>query len=236
MKKLNKFAALIGAVTLTAACASNVTANEDTLIYLTEPEGKQIFMDSEIHTDYFPLASYVEFEQILTFCGPATMAGVLNSLDVPRPKPQRLYPYGLFTQNSIFTPENQKVKSYAQVEHEGLVLPQIAIFLKNLGVKADYHHASDFTTDWLRDTIKSTLSDPNKRLVINYSRKPIGQDGGGHISPAAAYDADTDRVLILDVAKYKYPPVWITVAELHVAMLAKDPSSDKSRGVVVVAK
>jgi Phytochelatin synthase len=41
--------------------------------------------------------------------------------------------------------------------------------------------------------------------VIRQNRA-IGQEQGGHISPLAAYDAETDRFLILDVSRYKYPP------------------------------
>lgn len=235
MKK--RLAVSFGAIALAAGLSvASAAQAKDELVYLTAPEGQSLFMNSEIQSDYFSLASYLEFEQVQTFCGPATMAAVLNSLGVERPKPQRLYPYALFTQNEIFTSENQAVKSYAMVEHEGLVLPQIATFLTNLGVKADYRHASDFSVDELRETIKATLGAEDKRLMLNYSRKPLGQAGDGHISPAAAYDADSDRVLILDVAKYKYPPVWLTVEELHEAMMLKDPSSDKTRGIVVVSR
>jgi hypothetical protein len=35
-------------------------------------------------------------------------------------------------------------------------------------------------------------------VIVNYLRNAIGQEWGGHISPLAAYDADTDRFLILD--------------------------------------
>ena len=51
-------------------------------------------------------------------------------------------------------------------------------------------------------------------VLVNYLRRAIGQERGGHISPLAAYDADTDRFLILDVSRYKYPPVWVGAAEL----------------------
>jgi hypothetical protein len=88
----------------------------------------------------------------------------------------------------------------------------------------------------LRESIKVALADPDKRFVANYSRKPIGQMGDGHISPVAAYDSKTDRVLILDVAKYKYPPVWITVTGLYVGMQSIDSGSGKPRGFVVVSK
>ena len=211
-------------------------AKAEDLVYLTDPAGETLFMDSELHADYFPLASYLESEQVLTFCGPATIAAVMNSLGVPRPSPQRLFPWTLFTQDTVFTPENQKVKPYAMVEHEGLVLPQLAQFFENLGVKAEFKHADEFDDAWLRQTVQEVLADPDKRLVANYSRKPIGQKGDGHISPIAAYDQDTDKVLVLDVAKYKYPPVWLTIAEMHQAMMAIDPDANKPRGVVVVSK
>jgi hypothetical protein len=195
-----------------------------------------LFDDAEITTPYFKLASYLESERILTFCGPATIAAVMNSLDVKRPVPEQLFPFALFTQEDIFTPENQAVKPYPQVEHDGLVLDQLAQFFTNLGVSAEFRHADEFDADGLRQTIKTVLADPAKRLVVNYSRKPLNQNGDGHISPVAAYDQDTDRVLILDVARYKYPPVWLTVADLYGAMATVDSGSQKKRGIVIVSQ
>lgn len=208
----------------------------DQLIYLTDEEGESLFMQAEERSDYFPLASYLETEQILTFCGPATIAAVLNSLGTERPSPVRLFPWTLWTQDTVFTPENQNVKPYAVVEHEGLLLDELTAFFRNLGVTADYQHADEFDVDGLRGIVREVLADPDQRLVANYSRVPINQKGGGHISPVAAYDAESDRVLILDVARYKYPPVWITVSDLHAAMSAVDPDSNSVRGLVVVTK
>ncbi len=218
------------------ACTATRGGAASELVYLTAPEGKELFMFSEEQADYFPLASYLEFEQVLTFCGPASIAAVLNSLDVARPSPQRLYPYGLFTQDLVFSAENQAIKSYATVEKEGLFLPDIAAFLENLGVTAEHRYAEDFTVVQFREALVTTLRDSDKRLIVNYSRSGIGQVGGGHISPLAAYDVDSDRVLILDVAKYKHPPVWVTVDKLHKSMSEKDPASGKSRGIVIVSK
>jgi hypothetical protein len=47
---------------------------------------------------------------------------------------------------------------------------------------------------------------------VNYQRGALGQKESGHISPLAAYNAASDRFLILDVAAYKYPPVWVICA------------------------
>jgi hypothetical protein len=211
-------------------------ARADQLIYLTEPAGEKLFDEADEKSPYFKLATYLETEQILTFCGPATIAAVLNSLEIKRPSPPRLYPWGLFTQDLVFTPENQKIKSYAKVEEDGLVLEQINAFLLNLGVKAEFHHADTIDVSKLRQLIKDTLADPSKRLIVNYTRQAIGQDGAGHVSPIGAYDAETDRALVLDVAKYKYPPVWMTLADLYKAINTIDSSSNKTRGIVVVTK
>lgn len=221
---------------LTCLTLTATTAQSDDLIYLTEEAGEALFFNADERTDFFTLTSYMETEQILTFCGPATIATVLNSLDVDRPAPPRFYPWRLWTQDMVFTPENQAVKPYAVVEHEGLMLDELATFFRNLGVSADRHYASDFDPDGLRDFVTQTLADPDSRLVANYSRQPINQTGGGHISPVAAYDAGSDRVLILDVARYKYPPVWVTIDDLHTAMSAVDPDSGSVRGLVVVSR
>ena len=235
MKLLRTHLLIIGTLILMNPVCSNADRGSK-LIYLTSPAGQGLFMDSEIQRDYFSLATYLEFEQVLTFCGPASMAAVLNSLGVPRPSPQRLYPYKLFTQNLLFTEQNQAVKTYIEVEQAGLLLPEVAAFLNNLGVAAEARHADTFSADTLRDILKTALADAQQRVIINYDRRTLGQDGDGHLSPAAAYDEDTDRVLILDVAKYKYPPAWVTVEELHRSMLRKDPDSTppRSRGLVLV--
>ena len=74
-------------------------------------------------------------------------------------------------------------------------------------------------------------------MIVNYLRKAIGQERGGNISPLGAYDAETDRFLILDVARYKYPPVWAKAAELFAAMNTTDADNqNKTRGYVLVRK
>lgn len=39
--------------------------------------------------------------------------------------------------------------------------------------------------------------------------------GHGHFSPIGAYNYDMDAFLIMDVAKYKYPPVWVPASNLY---------------------
>jgi hypothetical protein len=64
----------------------------------------------------------------------------------------------------------------------------------------------------------------------------VGQERGGHISPLGAYDDKADRFLILDVARYKYPPVWVAASDLFDAMNTPDSDNDnKTRGYVLVS-
>lgn len=59
----------------------------------------------------------------------------------------------------------------------------------------------------------------------------------GHISPLAAYDKVGDQFLILDVSRYKYPPVWVKAADLFAAMNTIDAdNSTRTRGYVIVGR
>lgn len=51
----------------------------------------------------------------------------------------------------------------------------------------------------------------------------------------AAFDAQSDSTLILDVAKYKYAPVWVGISTLRQAMATLDTTSNKARGLVIVS-
>ena len=37
----------------------------------------------------------------------------------------------------------------------------------------------------------------------------MGQTGDGHYSPIAGYNQNNDKVLYLDVARFKYPSYWL---------------------------
>jgi hypothetical protein len=229
-----KLIAIVLASLVAAPLVAQDTA-QDALLYLTTEAGEDRLLEADLNRDYFSLATYVETEQVLTFCGPATVAAVANSLNIDRPSPDRLYPWTLFTQDLLFNEANQKLKPYGMVEHEGLTLAELDQFIENLGLTAEHHFADETAVDDLRSAIQATLSRRDARLIVNYSRKALPQTGGGHISPIGAYDVETDSVLILDVAKYKYPPVWISVQKLHDAMMLEDTGSNRSRGFVEVS-
>ena len=82
-------------------------------------------------------------------------------------------------------------------------------------------------------------------LVAAYSREALGQTGAlgrwaegvhsGHYSPLGGYHAETDSVLIMDVARFKYPPHWVSLRSLWRAMRPPDPETQLPRGYVEIA-
>ena len=103
-------------------------------------------------------------------------------------------------------------------------------------VTVEVHHAETGGVDEFRKLASETLASKNRFVIVNFQRKMLGEQIGGHISPLAAYDEKSDRFLILDVARYKYPPVWAKTADLFDAMNTPDPDNDnKTRGYVLIS-
>ena len=222
-------------VALCGAVAHPVAAADWPLLYLTTPEGEARLWDATHRDHYISLASYMESEEVVTFCGPATVTIVANAIGLERPEATRWAPYRLWTQDELFEAAGQKPKVFGEVMSVGLTLAELGQFIDNVGLTSEVHFASDLTVESFREIVTATLSDPAKRLVVNFDREVLGQEGTGHISPIGAYDAATDSVLILDVARYKYPPVWLSLEGMLAAMMPADSSSGKSRGTVVIS-
>ena len=71
-------------------------------------------------------------------------------------------------------------------------------------------------------------------VCVSYSRGALGQTGSGHFSPLGCYDPEADAVLVLDTARFKYPPHWVPVPALCEAMAAVDEEAGRSRGFAVL--
>jgi ribosomal protein S24E len=160
---------------------------------------------------------------------------VLNAIAIPAPEAPEYAPYRLFTQDNFFNTQTQKVVTSEVVSRRGMTLDQLGKLLESYPVKAEVHHAGDLTLEEFRTLVVKNLQEPKNFVLVNYLRKAIGQETGGHISPLAAYNQKTDRFLILDVSRYKYPPVWVKAEELWKAMATVDSDSGKTRGFVLVS-
>lgn len=205
------------------------------LVYLNTPQGQERLLHAHWNNPYFQVSEFVDTQENQSFCGVASMAASLNSLSsVRRPFSADYMPYGYFTQNNLFTEQSSRVKSKPRVSYSGLTLEQMQQFLQTFGVESKVYFGSKLTEDSFRSLLRSSLDNPEQRVIVNFSRKSLKQEGDGHISPVGAYDASTDSVLILDVAKFKYPPFWVTVSDLLAAMQTPDTESGKSRGLLII--
>ncbi len=199
--------------------------------------GEALLVGAEAREAYFPLANNFVTQQNQAFCGVASIVMVLNSIGVPAPAVPAFDPYRTFTQDNVLNAQTEAVLPVETIKKQGITLDQLGGLLGAYPVSVKVRHASDSSLDAFRQEVQEHLSKPGHFVVINYLRMAIGQEKGGHISPLAAYDADTDRFLILDVARYKYPPVWVTAADLFKAMNTQDKDNDnRTRGYLLLSK
>ena len=210
------------------------------LIDLDSSTGEQLLFTSQARRDYFPLASEFITQDNLAYCGVATLVMILNALDIEAPEaPSHVIPgivsYRFFTQDNVF--ENSKahaVISPETVMRQGMTLQELGGLFKSYPVDVQVFHGEDVSLDQFRNLAVRNLQKPKNFIAINYLRRSLGQKGGGHISPIAAYNEQSDRFLILDVARYRYDPLWVEAETLWKAMNTLDSTSGKSRGFVLV--
>ena len=67
-------------------------------------------------------------------------------------------------------------------------------------------------------------------IATSFCRASLGQTGGGHFSPIGGYHSPSDSALVLDVARFKYPPYWVTLPRLWDASLVVDEATGRERG------
>lgn len=152
-------------------------------------------------------------QQNLTFCGIASAVIILNASDVKPPKDYTHPPYSYFTQENFFTAAVQNITTVDEVSKQGINLSNLAKTIQSFGLEANPIFANTIDINQFRSIMISALH-KNEFVIVNFFRPNIGQKGGLHHSPVAAYDHETDQFLILDVSRYKYPAYWVSTNDL----------------------
>ena len=206
-----------------------------TPIPLREPAGQELQRGSDARADYGPLSQEFETQANLSYCGVASLVMVLNSLGVPAPAVPGYPGYHFWTQENVFGgPGGDRFVQAERVRREGMTLAQLHGWSSEHGLVVRRFHGDQLNLEQFRQLLREDLRDGRDRLMVNYLRSGIAQKGGGHISPIAAYDSRSDRVLILDVARYRYPAVWVKSEALWRSMGEVDKTSGQSRGLLSV--
>lgn len=178
---------------------------------------------TEAAADLAVLTAALQTQETRTGCGPASAATVLSALRGSR-----------VSQDDVQSAQASAVRSRLRTFFTGMPLEALAAMLRADGADATATHAGDSTLEAFRESVHRNASTPGDYLVINYHREGLGQEGGGHFSPVGAWDAASDRLLILDVATFRYPPVWARVADVYAAMNTVDSESGTTRGWIEV--
>ena len=205
----------------------------DHLIALASPQGVAMLAGSPLIGDYLRLAPHFEPQISPKFCGPATLAICLNALGLPPPATaDAVRPR--FSQTNVFTPRTEAVRGRDMVEREGMGLAVFAEFAAAHGARPEARFAGDGTLEAFRSLAREVLADTRRHMAVNYLRPALGQEGKGHTSPLAAYDEESDRFLVLDVSRVRYPPVWVRAEDLFAAMNTR--AGANTRGFAIVGK
>jgi len=238
---------IILACLLLPACCSLPQSPSDTLakptgtgtsrlIPLTSSEGEQLLHGSHAKQDFLPLSMHFVSQQNLAYCGAASITMVLNALEIPAPIDPAYVRFPMFTQNNVFNAKTDRIVSVKKIAEQGMTLDQLGGLLATYPVATQVYHAGDSSLEQFRKLAVENLRQPGNFILVNYLRTSLGQQSSGHISPLGAYDQASDQFLILDVARFKYPPVWVKAETLWRAMNTIDDASGKSRGFVAASR
>jgi hypothetical protein len=211
-------------------------ADSSSPVYFDQPASAKLFEEAEVKGQFWTLVRYFISQRIDTFCSVASSVMVLNALEVPSPISPMTHPYNKFDEQNFFTwgvLEAQKVRNIAG---DGIFLSELGGMLKAHGVTVDTYHADTLSLAQFRTMAVAALGSTDRYIVVNFVRTKVGQDGGGHFSPLAAYNQKSDRFLMLDVARYKYPPMWVKAEDLWDAMNTVDTDAKAKRGFVIISR
>lgn len=205
------------------------------LIELNSIAGRELLKHCAVN-HFVDWSIHFECQENLTYCGVASGVISLNLAGACAPESSRHPSYKLWTQENFLTSKAESVVKERQIRKSGMSLSQFSQLLIANGLKnAKAFHADSMALSEFRYSLIQSMRD-EKFVVLNYQRKNIGQDGGGHFSPIAAYSESGDSFLVLDVARYRYGPVWVSVDRLFESCCTVDDSTGKSRGFLVFSR
>lgn len=201
-------------------------------VAFSSQEGKKLFADA-LNSDglacYWKLAEQFHTQEEPAFCGLATLVMVLNALSID-PHRQWRGVWRWFSEDLL-----DCCVPLDKVKKIGITLPQFVCLARCQGVDVTVTYGDNMTVEQFREMVIQVASgDDDTFMVVSYSRKVVGQTGNGHFSPIGAYHRELDMVLIMDVARFKYPPHWLPLPLLFEAMQPKDADTGRSRGCVLL--
>ncbi|KAF8394250.1 hypothetical protein HHK36_020457 [Tetracentron sinense] len=123
-----------------------------------------------------------------------------------------------------------------KVKAEGITMGKVACLAHCAGAKVEAFRTNQSTIDDFRKYVVTCTSSEDCHLITSYNRSSFQQTGTGHFSPIGGYHAGRDMALILDVARFKYPPHWVPLSLLWEAMDTVDEATGHHRGFMLISR
>ncbi|KAF9091957.1 hypothetical protein BGX27_001926, partial [Mortierella sp. AM989] len=201
------------------------------LISFTSPKGKKLFremLEEGYGEGYFSLVGNFTTQSEPAFCGPSSLAMVLNSLEVD---PQRQWK-GAWR---WYSDELLECCAPAeQVKAKGITFNQFAC-LSKCHCDVQVRRANQTSLEQFKQDLEMVCSRDDIHMVVSFSRKSLGQTGDGHFSPIGGYVPKSGMVLVLDTARFKYPSYFVSVERLYKSLFPVDTETGASRGYFLLS-
>jgi len=183
---------------------------------------------------YFPLIEQFVTQDEPTFCGLGSLTMVMNALRVD---PRRRWhdetgPGWRWWSDDMFP--TSCTSSLDRIRIAGVTMEEFRTMAAANGGAVRMRRPTDAgeSIDSFREAVLGATSSSSHSsfLVTSFDRASLGQTGSGHFSPIGGYHAPYDAALVLDVARFKYPPYWVPLRKLWDAQLVEDEVTGRSRG------
>ncbi|XP_067675570.1 uncharacterized protein [Haliotis asinina] len=204
-------------------------------ISFSSEDGKKFFKAAIVEGSmecYFKLAAQFRTQDEPAFCGLSTMVMVLNALDID---PGRIWKgvWRWYHENMLDCCVPLEI-----VQQQGINFDQFLCVASCNSLKVDATRMQEgvMTVEEFRELIRNYTKRDDAFVVLSYSRPALGQSGEGHFSPVGGYHPGNDLVLILDTARFKYPPHWVRLELIYEAMKEIDQDTGKPRGLMVMTR
>ncbi|KAI5799955.1 Phytochelatin synthase-domain-containing protein [Geopyxis carbonaria] len=208
------------------------TLPSELLTAYDSPAGKALFTSALLSgslESFFPLSQQFLTQSEPAYCGLGTLCMLLNALHIDPAVTWRT-PWRWFTEAML-----DCCRPLEWVRAKGITLAEFSCLARCNGLDAETRFADQSTEDEFTAAVKASAEGDGSFVALSYSRAALGQTGQGHFSPVGGYTEEQGgMVLVLDVARFKYPSYWVPVKALFAALRPADPETGQPRGYCIV--
>eukprot|EP00842_Homolaphlyctis_polyrhiza_P001401 jgi/Hompol1/2261/HPOL_005913-RA len=181
---------------------------------------------------FFTLSMQFLTQSEPAYCGLSSLCMILNALEID-PMRQWKGIWRWYDETML-----DCCKPLEEIREDGISVGEFVCLARCNGLNAESIHPDSINASREKfvEDIKSACATSDQFIVVSFHRPSLDQTGSGHFSPIGGYNDEERQVLILDVARFKYPPYWVSIDRLWDAMHPIDPSTQKPRGYIKLSR